>query len=71
MPRKPYEHITTLSDGALIKAVGLDVLDQSGTPVRFGSLFEGQKTIVVFILAYLMLFLGNDIWLYELKPYVQ
>jgi hypothetical protein len=71
MPRKPYEHITTLSDGALIKAVGLDVLDQSGTPVRFGSLFEGQKTIVVFIRAYLMLFLDNDIWLYELKPYVQ
>jgi hypothetical protein len=71
MPSKSYEHSTTLSDDVLTKAATLDVLDQSGKRVRFGSLFEGQKTIVVFIRAYLMLFLGNDIWLYEFKPYVQ
>jgi hypothetical protein len=60
MPSKPYEDSTTLSDDVLTKALGLDVLDQSGNPVRFDSLFEGQKTIVVFISVYFLLFADYD-----------
>jgi hypothetical protein len=39
----------TIEPSMLEKAAGLDVLDASGKSTSFGSLFNDQKTIIVFI----------------------
>ena len=44
---------TTLpSPDVFSKAASLNVFDESGKEVSFGSLFQDQKTIVVFIRVY-------------------
>ena len=40
------------SQEAILAVSKLDVLDENGRAVTFGSLFEKQKTIAVFIRAY-------------------
>ncbi len=42
-------HTAIPASDVLEKAAALNVFDQSGTEVTFGSLIEEQKTIVVFI----------------------
>jgi hypothetical protein len=44
-----YEHTTTFSTDVLAKAAALKVVDQKGNAVTFGSLFETQRVIVVFV----------------------
>jgi hypothetical protein len=40
---------SALSDDVLAKAAALEVFDSSGSPIKFGSIYEEQKTVVVFI----------------------
>jgi hypothetical protein len=44
-----YEHTTTFSTDVLAEAAALKVVDQKGNAVMFGSLFEEQRTIMVFV----------------------
>jgi hypothetical protein len=43
---------TALAPDVLATAADLDVLDAFGTSIKFGSIFEAQKTLVVFIREY-------------------
>jgi hypothetical protein len=40
---------TTVSHEVLAKVAGLDIFDVSGNAIKFGSLYEQQKAIVVFV----------------------
>jgi hypothetical protein len=39
----------SISDDVLAKVAALDVFDVSGNAIKFGSLYEARKTIVVFV----------------------
>ena len=41
----------TIDKATLEKASDIEIFDASGTKVKFGSLFQDKKTIVVFIRA--------------------
>ncbi|KAJ3506929.1 hypothetical protein NLJ89_g6590 [Agrocybe chaxingu] len=45
----------------IAKAVALEVLDAKGEKVKFGSIIEGQKTVVVFVRALLSLRVNSEL----------
>lgn len=49
MPKKSQSQSSTLDQKTLEKAAQMNVWSETGEAVTFGSLFEHQKTIVVFI----------------------